>query len=253
MVAPAADTAASATRTLAGIDLLRSLPADLLEEVAGCCLWREMRPNDVVFELDDPSADVYFIVRGKLRIVIRRDRLAREADAAPAEAAEAASADLVTLAEFHTGETFGELAAVDGRPRSARAVALDNGLLAVLPRAEFLALLERHPPLSLSLLQRFAGFIRSLNGRVYSLSTLTPRQRVFMELLRLAEPRAVGDGTWAVDPLPAHGDIAGWVGADRETVAAAVGQLAREGVVERRHKTLVIKDLSRLRLLAHLS
>jgi CRP-like cAMP-binding protein len=53
--------------------------------------------------------------------------------------------------------------------------------------------------------------------------------------------------------LPSHGDIAGWVGADRETVAAAVGQLAREGLVERRHKTLIIRDLARLRLLAHLT
>lgn len=257
-------TAPTPGRSLAGIDLLKAIPADHLTRLQDRCIWREMRPNEVVFELDDPSADVYFIVRGKLRIVIRRDRLAAPPADAPAgtEAGteadaeaetEGGAADLVTLAEFTSGDTFGELAAVDGRPRSARALALDNGLLAILPRAEFLALVEDHPPFALALLNRFAGFIRSLNGRVYSLSTLTPRQRVFMELVRLAEPRAVGDGTWAVDPLPSHGDIAGWVGADRETVAAAVGQLAREGLVERRHKTLVIKDLARLRLLAHLS
>lgn len=252
MVAPDARTADTSKQSLVGIELLRSLPPILMKAIEDKCVWRSMRPNDVVFELDDPTADVYFIVRGKLRIVIRRDAWATDGDAA-LKVGEPSVAELVTLAEFTSGETFGELAAVDGRPRSARAVALDNGLLAVLPREHFLALMHEHPPLSVALLERFAGFIRSLNSRVYSLSTLTARQRVFMELLRLAEPRAIGDGTWAIDPLPSHGDIAGWVGADRETVAAAVGQLAREGLVERRHKTLVIKDLPRLRLLAHLS
>lgn len=244
---------ATADRSLASIDLLRAIPAERLRDVAARCEWRETRPGDVVFELDDPSAAVFFIVRGKLRIVIRRDGDDPE-DALPGvEPAQSSLSELVTLAEFTSGDTFGELAAVDGRPRSARAVALDNGLLAILPREAFLDLVEAYPPLALALLRRFAGFIRSLNRRVHSLSTLTPRQRVFSELVRLAEPRAVGDGTWAVDPLPSHGDIAGWVGADRETVAAAVGQLAREGLVERRHKTLIIRDLARLRLLAHLT
>lgn len=244
-------------RSLAAIDLLRTIPADRLREVEDRCEWRMTRPGDVVFELDDPSASVYFIVTGKLRIVIRRD--GDDGDGAGPEDGsalmppESKLGELVTLAEFTSGDTFGELAAVDGRPRSARAVALDNGVLAILPREAFLSLVETYPPLATALLRRFAGFIRSLNRRVHSLSTLTPRQRVFTELVRLAEPRAIGDGTWAVDPLPSHGDIAGWVGADRETVAAAVGQLAREGLVERRHKTLIIRDLARLRLLAHLT
>ncbi|EKV30698.1 cAMP-binding protein [Caenispirillum salinarum AK4] len=256
-MAEPSSAAEASGRSLAAIDLLRAIPAERLRAVEARCQWRETRPGDVVFELDDPTAAVFFIVRGKLRIVIRRDGPDDADRAAPAEGADAVPesslSELVTLAEFTSGDTFGELAAVDGRPRSARAVALDNGLLAILPREDFLDLVEAHPPLAMALLRRFAGFIRSLNRRVHSLSTLTPRQRVFMELVRLAEPRAVGDGTWAVDPLPAHGDIAGWVGADRETVAAAVGQLAREGLVERRHKTLIIRDLARLRLLAHLT
>lgn len=230
--------------SLGNIALLSSIPPQQLEAVADRCRWVACRPNDVVFELEDPSTDVYFIVRGKLRIVI----LARDEGDDGSDPAGAP----VTLAELTSGDTFGELAAVDGRRRSARAVALDNGLLAIMPCEDFLALTEAFPGVARALLLRFAGFIRSLNRRVHSLSTLTPMQRVFMELVRLAEPATSGDGTWQIAPLPSHGDIAGWTGTDRDTVAAAIGQLAREGLVERRHKTLVIKDHARLRVLAHL-
>lgn len=250
MSTPASDTASPAAAaaahggSLANIGLLSSIPPERLDEVAARCRWLPCKPNDVVFELDDPSTDVYFIVRGKLRIVILGGQDGDDAGdptLAP-----------VTLAELTSGETFGELAAVDGRRRSARAVALDNGLLAIMPRQEFLALVDSFPGVARALLLRFAGFIRSLNRRVHSLSTLTPMQRVFMELVRLAEPATSGDGTWHIAPLPGHGDIAGWSGTDRDTVAAAIGQLARDGLVERRHKTLVIKDHARLRVLAHL-
>lgn len=249
MTLPATDALPPAAATpdgagLGNIRLLASVPVERLDALAGRCRWVACKPNDVVFELDDPSTDVYFIVRGKLRIVI----LSHDGS----EAAEGDAPAPVTLAELTSGETFGELAAVDGRRRSARAVALDNGLLAIMPREDFLALVDSCPGVARALLLRFADFIRSLNRRVHSLSTLTPMQRVFMELVRLAEPAVSGDGTWHITPLPPHGDIAGWSGTDRDTVATAIGQLAREGLVERRHKTLLIRDHARLRVLAHL-
>jgi DNA-binding GntR family transcriptional regulator len=44
--------------------------------------------------------------------------------------------------------------------------------------------------------------------------------------------------------------LAEWVGVDREIVAQAIGQLGRDGVLERKHRHFVIKDHARLLRLA---
>jgi len=83
-----------------------------------------------------------------------------------------------------------------------------------------------------------------------TLSTLSPHQRVYYELLRIAEPNTLGDGSWIVSNIPNHAAIADWIGADKEIVAQAIGKLARDGIVERKHKNLIIKDHPRLQRLA---
>jgi len=229
-------------QSLGHIKLLAEVPQDVIADLEGKCRWREYKPNDIIFELDDTGTDIFFIARGKLRIIIfsQADDETTAADSS------------VTLAEMVTGDTFGELAAIDGRPRSARAMALDNCLLATLPSDELHVLMERCPKVAIALLRRFAQLVRSLNKRVHSLSTLTPMQRIYTELVRLAEPNPQGDGSWLILNLPPHGDIASWAGAGKENVAMAIGQLAREGIVERKHRSLLIKNHARLRMLAHM-
>jgi len=106
------------------------------------------------------------------------------------------------------------------------------------------------PETSLALLKRFAGFIRTLNTRLTTLSTLTPHQRIYYELLRICEPNTLGDGSWIIVNIPNHAEIASWVGTEKEIVAEAIGKLARDGVVERKHRSLVIRDHARLQRLA---
>ena len=50
----------------------------------------------------------------------------------------------ITFAEVGSGETVGELAAIDGQPRSASVVATEDSLLAILPAATFIELLQRN-------------------------------------------------------------------------------------------------------------
>ncbi len=278
------DTDSEAIRgaaTLDGNQLLSNLSVDSRREVEALCRWRRLGTDEVVFDQDDPSQDVYFIVEGRLRIVVYRapeDAAARNAsrreagaggEAAPAEGgagdAEAdedrsdgvafeALADEgtpMTLVEMVGGDTFGELSAIDGRMRSARAVALEPTLLAVLDGPAFMDRVFNHPDLAIALLRRVAGYLRNSNQRMYNLSTLTAKQRVYMQLVRLAEVNPDRPTQWIINPLPAHTDIAFWAGTKRETVAAAIGWLAREGVVMRQNRALIIRYPSRLKVLAH--
>jgi CRP-like cAMP-binding protein len=67
-------------------------------------------------------------------------------------------------------------------------------------------------------------------------------QRVYRELLRLAEPDPVDSAAWLIPALPTQQDMASRVGTTRETVARALGQILTTGVVQRRGRTLLIRD-----------
>jgi len=278
------DTQSEAVRGIATLDgnqLLSHLSVDSRREVETRCRWRRLDTDEVVFDQDDPSQDVYFIVKGRLRIVVYRapeDAAAPRRPGAPAgeggdtgaadggpsdvDAAEDRSDSVafealtdegtpMTLVEMGGGDTFGELSAIDGRMRSARAVALEPTLLAVLDGSTFMGLVHDQPALAIALLRRVAGYLRNSNQRMYNLSTLTAKQRVYMQLVRLAEVNPDRPTQWIINPLPAHTDIAFWAGTKRETVAAAIGWLAREGVVMRQNRALLIRYPSRLKVLAH--
>lgn len=222
-------------RTLVGAELLREAPPDVVRKLSESCRWFQCEPNQVIVDRNDESTEVFFIIKGSVKVM---DFLANDQE--------------ITLAELGTGTSFGELSALDSSRRSARVTALETTTLAALPSKDFRRLLMDCPGIAVMLLKRFAGLIRTLNNRVTSLSTLSPHQRVYYELLRMSEPNAQGDGTWVIHFLPKHEEIASWSGTSREDVAMAIGNLAREGIVGRKHKSLVIKDYGRLQLLLNL-
>lgn len=221
-------------RTLGGNKILVEAQPEVLADIEKKCEWLEYSPGDVVIDQADDTTNVFFVVKGKLKAM---DYLFDEQE--------------VALAELGPGDSFGELAAIDLKVRSARVTAMEPTLVASLPSKEFRKLLIACPGMALALLKRFAGFIRTLNTRITALSTLTPHQRIYYELLRISEPNTIGDGSWIIVNIPNHSEIASWVGAEKEIVADAIGKLARDGVVERKHKSLLIKDHPRLQRLAN--
>ena len=220
-------------KSLNGIGLLAEATPEKIAVVEKQCTWKELGSNEIVVDLKDRSTDVYFVVKGKLKAM---DFITEH--------------EQVALAELGPGDSFGELAAIDLKVRSARVTTVEPTLLACLSSRDFRHLLFECPGVSLALLKRFAGFIRTLNTRITALSTMSAHQRVYHELLRLSEPNTFGDGSWVILHVPPHAEIAEWIGAEKQTVAEAIGNLARDGVIERRHKSLIIKDRARLQRLA---
>jgi len=228
-------TVEASERTLTGIDMLSEAPPDVVRKLEGLCRWLTCESNEVIVDRDDDTTEVFFIIKGKVKVM---DLLGKDQE--------------IALAELDAGSTFGELSAIDSSRRSARVSALEDTTLAALPSKLFRSLLMDCPGISLMLLKRFAGLIRTLNNRVTSLSTLSPHQRVYYELLRMSEPNPQGDGSWMIHLLPKHEEIASWSGTSRNDVAMAIGHLAREGIVGRKHKSLVVKDYNRLQMLVNL-
>lgn len=81
------------------------------------------------------------------------------------------------------------------------------------------------------------------------LSTLGAVQRVYQQLLRMAQPEEE-DGEWCIRGLPTHKAIASLASTTRETVARSMSQLATAGIVERRGRTLHVLDRTTLERLA---
>ncbi len=220
-------------RILKDISLLVEAPPAIIARLEKSAEWLEFGADEIVVDLKDESTNVYFVVKGKLKAL---DFLAEDEE--------------VALAELGAGDAFGELAAIDLKVRSARVTTTEPTLVASLSSKDFRKLLIDCPGISLALLKRFAGFIRTLNTRITALSTMSPHQRIYHELLRISEPNTDGDGSWVIINAPQHSELAAWVGAEKQTVAEAIGSLARDGVIERKHRNLHIKDRARLQRLA---
>lgn len=215
-------------RSLTHIDLLQEAPPEVLDFFTGRCEWQSYEADDVILERDDPTTDVYFIAKGRVRILDFGNELE------------------VALGERETGGTFGEMSALDAKKRSARVVAVESTDVARLSRKDFRQMLLQVPGMALMLLKRYARLIRQLNERITAVSTLTAQQRVYMELLRLSSPSPLGDGTWVIERMPNHQEIASATSTVPQDVATAIGELARAGLVARKYKTLVLKDHARL-------
>ena len=141
------------------------------------------------------------------------------------------------------------MAAIGDAPRSANVVAIEDCRLASLTPATFRRLIVDHPELALGVIERLADIVRRCDRRIMDLSTMGAMNRIYGELVRLAKPDARDRSAMVVRPMRTHSEIASIVSTTRETVARAMAQLASAGIVERKGKTLFIRDPD---LLAHL-
>lgn len=210
---------------LRGFALFDGLPERVPEDFGAAATWRHYNLDDMIFDQFSDSLEVHFIVRGKVKLLTT-----------------AAGGESVPLAEVKTGEVFGELAAIDRLPRSARAVASADAVLASIAGPIFLELMETHPQVAVRMCQRLATIIRSMDVRLANLSQLDPSQRVIAELMRRAEPDPRVPGSWIISFAPTHADIAGWAGVEKEVAAVAIGELARDGILRRRGGSIVFLD-----------
>ncbi len=213
--------------TLAGIDLFAKLTDEERSRFEKLCGWRTFQPDEQIIDRQDESFEVFFLIRGKVRIV-NYSLSGRE----------------ISFDDLEAGSFFGELAAIDGLPRSASVVSISESLVASMGREAFRSLILAHPECALILMNRLAHIVRTATDRIMDLSTLGANNRVQAELLRLARRSQREDGTAEIHPIPIHADIASRVSTTRETVARVISDLSRRGLVTRRGDALQVTDIA---------
>ena len=213
------------SHTLAGVTLFEALDEAERRRLESRCTWRRYSAGEIVLERGGESREVLFIVAGSVNI-LNISLTGRE----------------VAYARLQAGEYFGELSAIDAKPRSASVVAAEPTLVAVLPSSQFIELLHTQPEVTFMLLQRLTDMVRMGDVRIMELSTLAATQRVYAELLRMARPDVAVPELWVIHPLPPLREIASRISTTRETVARALSQLYPTGLVRRKGKSLYIPD-----------
>lgn len=215
---------------LDNVPLLNSLTKVERNELARQCRFKRYTAGEHIIDMQSDSRDVHFVLEGTVRVV-NYSPTGRE----------------VTLDDIGPGGYFGELAAIDGGPRSAFVMPQGGtSVTAAMPSPVFLALLAKKPQIGLDIMRRLARMVRQSDTRIMDLSTLGAQHRIQAELMRQAVALTSDGRTAVISPIPLHADLASRVSTTRETVARVLNDLARDGILERQKSALVVRDLPRL-------
>jgi CRP/FNR family transcriptional regulator, cyclic AMP receptor protein len=191
---------------------------------------RRYRRNEVIFHQDDVGDSLHIVAEGAVKIVL------------PSQEGEEA-----IIATLKPGDFFGELALLDGSPRSTTATALEQTETMALPRDQFLRLLSDDPTLVTALLRALSGELRRLTGHVEELHFLDLAGRLTMRLVRLARGAdASARGRVELNWPFTQSDLAAMIGGTRQSVNKLLSGLVDEGLLTIDRETLVINDLAAL-------
>ena len=195
------------------------LPQPLLEKIAAVATVRTFPKRAIIVTEGDETDSLYVVLSGKARVFVA-DEKGRE----------------VQLNQLGPGEYFGEVT-LDGGPRSASVMAIEDTRCAIVKRGEFTPFLEAHPELALHIVRKLAHRVRELTENVRSLALMDVYGRVARLLLELAEEK---EGKLVIDEALTHRDIAARVGASREMISRIFSDLAEGGYVRREDGHLII-------------
>lgn len=211
--------------------LFTGVAALTLEQVAAALQVRKVERGAHVLRKGSPGEHLLFVISGRLQAVDMTED-GRE----------------IGLNLLVSGDYFGELSIIDGLPRSASVVALENSLIAMLPRAQALDLIYNTPLIVERLLRRMASSIRRSADYRTILGIPNAYQRVFALLNQFA--KAAPSGLVVIEKMPTQQEMAIMVNTSRETVSRALHTLLKKGVVEKDLRRLIVRQPLELRRMA---
>lgn len=219
---------------LARFAIFAALEPDARAALARKFRQRTLEPGEMLLSRDDVSDEVYFIATGTLRILMY-----------------SAGGKVVPFRDLGPGETIGELAALDRQPRSASVECCTAAEILLLDGASFRDLVAREASVANALLRTAIAYVRDLSDRLFELRSLDAPARIALEIVRHARLVSNGGNSAMLSPAPRHSDIADRAGSHREAVARFMSKLARAGLVERRGRALLVRDIAGLTALAN--
>lgn len=208
--------------TLSVNPLFADLGAPTLKKIAALCVRRSIDNDQTLFLKGDAGDALYGVRRGRIEISTSTE-----------------DGRKLILNVLGSGDIFGEIALLDGRPRTADAVAGETSELFMIRRADFQKLLCDEPQIALQIIALLCSRLRWVSERVEESALLPVSARLGRRLLKLAED--FGD-----DIRISQEDLGVLSGATRETVNRILQQWRRERVIALSRGRLQVLDRKRL-------
>lgn len=217
--------------TFAQVSLFSTLDPDGLRALAAAARRRGFRSGEVIFHRDDPGQVLYVIREGKVKICINSP-----------------DGHEVVLAVFGPGDYFGELALLDGQPRSASAVAIDLVEVYALQRSDFINIVIHHPRIAIQVMNVLSQRLRQTDAMIEDLLFLDVHGRVAKKLLDLADLHGIRTPEGVrIDMKLTQSDLAALVGASRESVNKVLGYFVDKRFISTEKRKITILRLAELR------
>lgn len=213
-------------RALARTPPFDSLPAEELARLEPYVRVKRYERGETIFHEDSPSERFYSVVSGRVKIV----KLAPHGK------------ELI-LEIFGQGDPFGAVAAFEGRPFPAGAIALEPTEVLSISRQDLFTLIERRPEFVRGILLGLTRRLIQLTQKLAQLSSGGVEYRIAALFLRMAERMGEPSSSGTVIPMAlSRQDIADMVGTTIETAIRIMSRWGKEGIVRTERSSFVIED-----------
>ena len=224
-----------------GNDFLKHVPLfqHLSDEdrvrLAGSIKLQSLKKGEILFNKGGAGDALYIIKKGKIKIFLSSH-----------------AGDEVLLAIFSEADFFGEMALLDGMPRSADAIAIEPTELLLLNRNDFISFLNHNNNAVQAVLQSLSQRLRRTDDLLEDTCFLQISERFAKKLVELAmqHGRREGDVIF-IDLSLTQKDMASMVGATRESINKELRTLREKGLVSIQENMICIHNLERLKRRAH--
>jgi CRP/FNR family transcriptional regulator, cyclic AMP receptor protein len=213
------------------VNLLTDLPERLSAGLLASATLRHLAADEVLFFSDDPGDGFYRLDEGLLKVSI----------------ASASGAERI-LAILGPGSLVGDLAMIDGKPRSATVTALRECKLRFVSRAAFEAFADQEPEIYRYLTTLLAERLRDTDMLIAAGSFLPLKGRVARALLDLAHAfgKNVGGNRIVIRQKVSQADLAAMAGIARENVSRIMNEWMRVNIVTRLSGYYCLEDPAKL-------
>ena len=212
------------------VPLFRSLRAEDSQHIAALLQKQTLRKGDVLFRNGEEGHSLYMITAGKIKIV----RQSRDGDE-------------MILAVLSTGDFCGEMALLDGLPRSADAIAVEETHLYGLNRKDFLSYVMNNETAVRAILSALSKRLRKADDFLEDIFFLNIAARLAKKLIELAGSNGFREGENGPIKLSfTQKDLAGMIGATRESVNKELRSLREKNLIALSGKAILIQNMKGL-------
>ena len=216
---------------LSFVPIFSDLSGETLETIEKVGTRKTFAKNDVILMEDEIGSALFVIVSGKVKVA-RTSNDGRE----------------VILTILSDSDFFGEMAILDGQTRSATVTALEDSVLFIIQRNDFLTLLKEYPEVSIALLQELTKRLRATDVKIKALSLKDAEGKVATVLLQIADDLGkIKQGKVEIEKLPLQQDLANMAGTSRETISRTLHSFAKKGLIELDSSKLRILDYEKFK------